>query len=63
MNIELLNFQYFTQGLFLEGARWVREKMVLGESLPKFLFDVLPIVSLDLLTWVLCTNPLNVVDS
>ena len=50
MNIELLNFQYFTQGLFLEGARWVREKMVLGESLPKFLFDVLPIVSLDLLT-------------
>jgi hypothetical protein len=35
----------FFQGLFIEGAKWDREKMTLGESLPKILFDTLPIVS------------------
>ena len=34
---------YF-QGLFLEGARWDREKHVVNESQPKILFDPLPVV-------------------
>ena len=29
----------------MDGARWDRDKMVLGESLPKILNDSLPIVS------------------
>ncbi|KAL0984291.1 hypothetical protein UPYG_G00139540 [Umbra pygmaea] len=34
----------YIRGLFLEGARWDRQKMVIGESLPKILFDPLPII-------------------
>uniref|UniRef100_A0A8C4DY39 Dynein axonemal heavy chain 3 n=1 Tax=Dicentrarchus labrax TaxID=13489 RepID=A0A8C4DY39_DICLA len=36
----------YVKGFFMEGARWDRENMVIGESLPKILFDSLPIIKL-----------------
>ena len=36
----------YIRGLFLEGARWNREKRVIDESIPKLLTDALPIIKM-----------------
>ena len=36
----------YVKGVFMEGARWCRQKKTMAESLPKILFDPMPIVSL-----------------
>ena len=46
VNVKVLSSFYFIffQGLFVEGARWDRENMILAESQPKILFDTLPLI-------------------
>ncbi|KAK7111861.1 dynein axonemal heavy chain 3-like isoform X2 [Littorina saxatilis] len=34
----------YVYGLYIEGARWDREKMQIEESLPKILFDSIPVI-------------------
>ncbi|XP_028831809.1 dynein heavy chain 3, axonemal isoform X2 [Denticeps clupeoides] len=34
----------YIRGLFMEGARWDHEQALVGESLPKILFDTLPVL-------------------
>ena len=41
--ITYVSFILCQQGIFIEGARWDRENMVVNESNPKILFDTIPI--------------------
>ena len=42
--IALRIVSFFYQGLYIEGARWDRKEHSLNESLPKVLFDTIPVI-------------------
>ena len=42
----LFFFSIFRWGLYLEGGRWDRELGTMGESAPKVLYDLMPIMHL-----------------
>ena len=44
----------YVNGLYLEGARWVKERNVLGESFNKVLYDPMPMI------WF---KPIRIVDT
>lgn len=47
----------YIRGLFMEGARWNMDNMVVDESIPKILYDEFPPVSmayqLNLVIWIM----------
>ena len=36
----------YVRGLYMEGARWCRRRKRIEESMPKILYDLVPVVSL-----------------
>nr|XP_015207526.1 PREDICTED: dynein heavy chain 3, axonemal-like [Lepisosteus oculatus] len=43
-NLSDQNYGVHIYGLYMEGARWDRERGAIGESLPKILYDCLPVI-------------------